>query len=194
MQRTASAISCARSASRLPSGGVGTGYPIATAAAYLPFCPQPEQRTAVLSSGIEQDGPTPSGSELPFQLQHSTAQRAEADTCQPPGQPHWQSSSPASWCATVIAFAATRASGWLRSPSAHRIADTPPSCGYCTRRRYHERSCGERTPQAGQHVRQFFQELLDQELREHIADETNAVRTLILAHAFSNVDLIERAR
>src|SRR4051812_23360960 len=35
-------------------------------------------------------------------------------------------------------------------------------------------------------TRQFFQELLDQELREHIADETNAVRTLILAHAFSN--------
>ncbi|HEX3474900.1 MAG TPA: His-Xaa-Ser system protein HxsD [Kofleriaceae bacterium] len=44
------------------------------------------------------------------------------------------------------------------------------------------------------HVRQFFQELLDQELREHIAGETNAVRTLILAHAFSNVDLIERDR
>jgi His-Xaa-Ser system protein HxsD len=43
-------------------------------------------------------------------------------------------------------------------------------------------------------VRQFFQELLDQELREHIAEETNAVRTLILAHAFSNVDLIERGK
>lgn len=43
-------------------------------------------------------------------------------------------------------------------------------------------------------VRQFFQELLDQELREHIADETSAVRTLILAHAFSNVDLIERGK
>ncbi len=41
-------------------------------------------------------------------------------------------------------------------------------------------------------TRQFFQELLDQELREHIADETNAVRTLILAHAFSNADLIKR--
>lgn len=41
-------------------------------------------------------------------------------------------------------------------------------------------------------VRQFFQELLDQELREHIAEETGAVRTLILAHAFSNVDLIKR--
>ncbi|HEU4729831.1 MAG TPA: His-Xaa-Ser system protein HxsD [Kofleriaceae bacterium] len=41
-------------------------------------------------------------------------------------------------------------------------------------------------------ARQFYQELLDQELREHIADETGAVRTLILAHAFSNADLIER--
>jgi His-Xaa-Ser system protein HxsD len=39
-------------------------------------------------------------------------------------------------------------------------------------------------------VRQFYQELLDQELREQIAEETNAVRTLILAHAFSNADLI----
>jgi His-Xaa-Ser system protein HxsD len=41
-------------------------------------------------------------------------------------------------------------------------------------------------------VRQFYQELLDQELREQIADETTAVRTLILAHAFSNLDLIKR--
>lgn len=41
-------------------------------------------------------------------------------------------------------------------------------------------------------ARQFFQELLDQELREQVAEETNAVRTLILAHAFSNVDLIKR--
>jgi His-Xaa-Ser system protein HxsD len=41
-------------------------------------------------------------------------------------------------------------------------------------------------------TREFFQELLDQELREQIAEETNAVRTLILAHAFSNVDLIKR--
>jgi His-Xaa-Ser system protein HxsD len=47
---------------------------------------------------------------------------------------------------------------------------------------------------AREQVRQFFQELLDQELREQIADETNAVRTLILAHAFSNVDLIERGK
>jgi His-Xaa-Ser system protein HxsD len=38
----------------------------------------------------------------------------------------------------------------------------------------------------------FFQELLDQELREQIAEETNPIRTLILAHAFSNADLIKR--
>lgn len=41
-------------------------------------------------------------------------------------------------------------------------------------------------------ARTFFQELLDQELREQIAEETGAVRTLILAHAFSKVDLIKR--
>jgi His-Xaa-Ser system protein HxsD len=41
-------------------------------------------------------------------------------------------------------------------------------------------------------TRAFFQELLDQDLREQIAEETNPVRTLILAHAFSNVDLIKR--
>lgn len=45
---------------------------------------------------------------------------------------------------------------------------------------------------ARESARQFFQELLDQELREHIAEETTAVRTLILAHAFSNADLIRR--
>lgn len=41
-------------------------------------------------------------------------------------------------------------------------------------------------------VRAFFEELLDQELREHIAEETGPVRTLILAHAFSKTDLIRR--
>ena len=41
-------------------------------------------------------------------------------------------------------------------------------------------------------VRQFFQELLDQELREQIAEETAPIRTLILAHAFSKADLIKR--
>ncbi len=41
-------------------------------------------------------------------------------------------------------------------------------------------------------VRLFFQELLDQELREQIADETTPLRTLILAHAFSKADLIRR--
>ena len=41
-------------------------------------------------------------------------------------------------------------------------------------------------------VRAFFEELLDQELREHIAEETGPVRALILAHAFSKTDLIRR--
>lgn len=41
-------------------------------------------------------------------------------------------------------------------------------------------------------VRAFYEELLDQELREQIAEETEPVRALILAHAFSKVDLIKR--
>jgi His-Xaa-Ser system protein HxsD len=41
-------------------------------------------------------------------------------------------------------------------------------------------------------VRLFFQELLDQELREQIAEETRPLRALILAHAFSKTDLIRR--
>jgi His-Xaa-Ser system protein HxsD len=41
-------------------------------------------------------------------------------------------------------------------------------------------------------VRSFFEELLDQDLREHIADETAPMRTLILAQAFSKTDLIRR--
>ncbi|MGN6108231.1 MAG: His-Xaa-Ser system protein HxsD [Kofleriaceae bacterium] len=50
------------------------------------------------------------------------------------------------------------------------------------------------TSEASAHeaARSFFQELLDYELREQIAEETNAVRTLILAHAFSKADLIKR--
>ncbi len=42
-------------------------------------------------------------------------------------------------------------------------------------------------------VRRFFDELLDQELREQIADETAAIRPLILAQAFSKVDVIKRS-
>lgn len=38
--------------------------------------------------------------------------------------------------------------------------------------------------------RAFLEELLDQELREQIAEETSPVRALILAHAFSKTDLI----
>jgi His-Xaa-Ser system protein HxsD len=41
-------------------------------------------------------------------------------------------------------------------------------------------------------MRAFFQELLDQELREHVAEETGPMRTLILAQAFSKTDLIRR--
>jgi len=41
-------------------------------------------------------------------------------------------------------------------------------------------------------MRAFFQELLDQELRERIAEETHAIRSLILAQAFSKTDLIRR--
>jgi His-Xaa-Ser system protein HxsD len=52
-------------------------------------------------------------------------------------------------------------------------------------------------PQVSEHdaretVRLFFQDLLDQELREKIADETRALRSLLLAHAFSKTDLIRR--
>lgn len=41
-------------------------------------------------------------------------------------------------------------------------------------------------------VRLFYQELLDQELREQIAEETTPLRMLILAQAFSKTDLIRR--
>jgi His-Xaa-Ser system protein HxsD len=39
-------------------------------------------------------------------------------------------------------------------------------------------------------LRLFFQELLDQQLREKLAGETRAVRALLLAQAFSRTDLI----
>jgi His-Xaa-Ser system protein HxsD len=45
---------------------------------------------------------------------------------------------------------------------------------------------------ASEAVRAFYQELLDQELREHVAEETTPLRMLILAQAFSRTDLIER--
>ena len=41
-------------------------------------------------------------------------------------------------------------------------------------------------------VRVFHQELLDEELRAVIHEETDALRALILAHTFSRTDLIER--
>lgn len=41
-------------------------------------------------------------------------------------------------------------------------------------------------------VRLFHQELLDEELRADIREQTESLRALILAHTFSRVDLIER--
>jgi len=42
-------------------------------------------------------------------------------------------------------------------------------------------------------VRLFFQEVLDEELRAQIRAETAPIRSLILAHAFSKTDLIQRS-
>ena len=41
-------------------------------------------------------------------------------------------------------------------------------------------------------MRLFFQELLDQELREQVGDETRALRALIVAQAFSRTGLIRQ--
>jgi His-Xaa-Ser system protein HxsD len=41
-------------------------------------------------------------------------------------------------------------------------------------------------------LRLFFEELLDQELREHVGEETRAIRALIIAQAFSRTDLVKR--
>ncbi|HEY3800999.1 MAG TPA: His-Xaa-Ser system protein HxsD [Kofleriaceae bacterium] len=45
---------------------------------------------------------------------------------------------------------------------------------------------------ARESVRLYFEELMDQELREEIAEETGPLRSLILAHAFSNLDVVKR--
>jgi His-Xaa-Ser system protein HxsD len=45
---------------------------------------------------------------------------------------------------------------------------------------------------ARESVRAYFEELMDQELREEIAEETAPLRSLILAHAFSNLDVVKR--
>mgnify|MGYP001558473760 CR=1 FL=1 len=42
-------------------------------------------------------------------------------------------------------------------------------------------------------VRLFQQELLDEDLRETLREQTDPLRSLILAHAFSKTDLIERS-
>jgi His-Xaa-Ser system protein HxsD len=47
-------------------------------------------------------------------------------------------------------------------------------------------------PDALDAFRLFFEELLDQELREHIGEETRAIRALIIAQAFSRTDLVKR--
>ena len=41
-------------------------------------------------------------------------------------------------------------------------------------------------------AREFLRELGDQVLRAHLHDETKGIRELVLAHAFSNTDLIKR--
>lgn len=46
--------------------------------------------------------------------------------------------------------------------------------------------------QARDVARLFFQELLDQELRERLREETAPIRALLLAQAFSKTDLIQR--
>jgi His-Xaa-Ser system protein HxsD len=51
---------------------------------------------------------------------------------------------------------------------------------------------GATESEARQTAQIFFQEALDQELREHIAAETNPLRALILAQAFSKSDLVRR--
>jgi His-Xaa-Ser system protein HxsD len=47
-------------------------------------------------------------------------------------------------------------------------------------------------PAAREQLRTFFRDLLDQELREKIGEQTHALRALILAQAFSKTDLIQR--
>ena len=51
---------------------------------------------------------------------------------------------------------------------------------------------GAAESEARQTAQLFFRELLDQELREHIASETSPMRALILAQAFSKSDLVRR--
>ena len=41
-------------------------------------------------------------------------------------------------------------------------------------------------------LREFLRELGDQQLREQVREETKGIRELILAHAFSNTDLVNR--
>ena len=53
--------------------------------------------------------------------------------------------------------------------------DFPPRCG---------------PAEARECTKAFFQELLDQDLREQIGEETEPLRKLILAHAFSRTGIV----
>lgn len=49
---------------------------------------------------------------------------------------------------------------------------------------------GTTEAEAHEAARMFYQELLDQELREQVGEETRPMRALLLAQAFSKTDLI----
>lgn len=51
---------------------------------------------------------------------------------------------------------------------------------------------GTNEREAVETARLFYQDLLDQELREKVGEETSALRTLILAHAYSRTSLSRR--
>jgi His-Xaa-Ser system protein HxsD len=53
-------------------------------------------------------------------------------------------------------------------------------------------SPGTSTSQVQQVLQDFFQDLLDQDLRETIARETQQARSVILAHAFSRTSLLDK--
>lgn len=46
---------------------------------------------------------------------------------------------------------------------------------------------------ASEAVRSFYQELLDESLRDELRNKTDALRSLIMAHTFSRTDLIKRS-
>lgn len=52
---------------------------------------------------------------------------------------------------------------------------------------------GSRERDVAEAMNLFFRELLDQELREKLGEETAPVRTLLLAHAFSRADVAKES-